>query len=147
MRMNKLDQHMLSYLRSDEAPWPVLVGLLGNFRLFQLEQPMTIYHGGKIEALLGYLGLQHGRRVPRENILNLLWPTGEPAQARRSLNTLISNLHKLLGPALHGAAPVVHEEGYYRLNTEAGVGVDIDCFDALVSEGDEHIRAADHDAG
>jgi DNA-binding SARP family transcriptional activator len=58
---------------------------------------------------------------------------------------LISNLHKLLGPALGGAAPVVHEEGYYRLNNEVGIAVDIDCFDALISQGDQYRRAGDHD--
>src|SRR5690349_14796483 len=144
MSMKKFDRPMCS--GGEDGPQPVLIGLLGNFRLFERGQPMTSYSGGKIEALLGYLGLQHGRRVPREKLLSLLWPDNEPSQARRSLNTLISNLHKLLGPALGGAAPVVYEEGYYRLNSEAGVSVDIDCFNALVNQGDQHRRAGDHDA-
>jgi len=147
MTMKEFVPHIHSDLQNDNAPWPVLIGLLGNFRLFQAGQPMAIYSGGKIEALLSYLGLQHGRRVVRDTLLSLIWPTTKPEQARRSLNTLISNLNKLLGPALHGAAPVVHEEGYYRLNTEAGVAVDIDCFDAFVREGDQRTRAGDDEAG
>ena len=120
--MKKFDGAM--YSGGDDAPSRVLIGLLGDFRLFERGQPMASYSGGKIEALLGYLGLQSERRVPREKLLSLLWPDNDPSQARRSLNTLISNLHKLLGPALEGATPVVHEEGYYRLNHEAGVAVE-----------------------
>jgi len=144
MKMSRLDQRMRSFLESDSAPWPVLICLLGNFRLLQAGEAVAIYSGGKSEALLGYLGFHYGRRVPRDQLLTLLWPTSESIRAKRSLNNLIYSLHKLLGDALDGAMPVLHEEGYYRLNIEAGVGVDIACFDALASAGAQHARAGDH---
>jgi DNA-binding SARP family transcriptional activator len=37
----------------------------------------------------------------------------------------------------------VCEDGYYRLNTEAGVRVDMACFDRLADTGDEQARAGD----
>jgi DNA-binding SARP family transcriptional activator len=63
-------------------------------------------------------------------LVNLLWPASDSTQATQSLNSLVYSLHKLIGDALSGAPPVLHEDGYYRLNMEAGVGVDVACFDA-----------------
>ncbi len=141
--MSQLDQRMRSFLDNDTIPWAVLICLLGNFRLQQARQSVPMHNGGKSELLLAYLGLHYGRRVPRDQLINLLWPTTPSEQARRSLNNLIYSLHKLLGDALGGAMPVLHEDGYYRLNIDAGVGVDIACFDALVNGGNQHTRAGD----
>jgi DNA-binding SARP family transcriptional activator len=126
-----------------EAPWPVMVCLLGNFRLLMDGQLIPSHPGGKSEGLLSQLALQVGRRMPRERLVQTLWPTRDTALGLRSLNTLVYNLHKLLGPALKGAAPVLHEDGYYRLNTEAGVAVDVMIFDRLLADGDQHLHAGD----
>ena len=144
--MGQYDQRMLAFQDIDPASWPVLICLLGNFRLLQAGQAIGVYNGGKGEALLCALGLHAGHRVPRDQLLSLLWPSAEPALAKRSLNNLIYSLHKLLGDVLGGAQPVIHEDGYYRLNREAGVGVDIACFDALVSAGDRQSGAGDRAA-
>jgi len=117
--------------------------LLGNFRLLVAEELIPIHPGGKSEALLSLLALQYGRRMPRERLVQTLWPMRDLALGLRSLNTLVYNLHKLLGPALNGAAPVLHEEGYYRLNSEAGIGIDVTHFDRFVADGDRHMRDGD----
>jgi len=143
MLMTFLEQHMRSDSSADESPWPILICLLGNFRLLHTGHPVAIHCGGKTETLLGRLGLQSGRRVPRAVLVNLLWPASDSAQATQSLNSLVYSLHKLIGDALGGGAPVLHEEGYYRLNVEAGVGVDIACFDAWANTGDQQVRAGD----
>jgi len=127
----------------DDAPCPVMLCLLGNFRLLVDGKFIPIHPGGKSEALLSLLALQSGRRMPRERLVQTLWPASDPALGLRSLNTLVYNLHKLLGPALNGAAPVLYEEGYYRLNIEAGIGVDVTNFDRLVADGDQRIHAGD----
>lgn len=129
---------------SGTAPlWPVMLCLLGNFRLLVAGELIPIHPGGKSEALLSLLALQAGRRVPRERLVLTLWPTRDPALGLRSLNTLVYNMHKLLGPALNGAAPVLHEEGYYRLNSETGIGVDVTRFDRFVDDGDRNMRDGD----
>jgi DNA-binding SARP family transcriptional activator len=74
---------------------------------------------------------------------DLLWPASDSAQAIQSLNSLVYSLHKLLGDALGGAAPVLHEDGHYRLNAEVGVRVDVACFDAWANTGDQQVRAGD----
>lgn len=128
---------------SDAASWPIRICLLGNFRLLVAGELVPIRAGGKSEALLSLLALQSGRRVAREQLVQALWPESEPALGLRSLNTLVYRLHKLIGPPLQGTAPILHEDGYYRLNVEAGIGVDVTCFDLLVAEGDRQVRAGD----
>jgi DNA-binding SARP family transcriptional activator len=118
-----------------------MICMLGNFRLLQVGEPVSIRAGSKSEALLVHLALQYGRRVARERLIQTIWPASDPALGRNSLNNLLHHLHKLLGGALQGAAPVLYEDGYYRLNMEAGIGIDVVCFDSLVETGDRQSRA------
>jgi DNA-binding SARP family transcriptional activator len=101
--------------------------------------------GGKGEILLCALALRGARGVPQETLLATLWPEGATTLAGQSLSSLVYSLHRLLGDEL-GAAPVVHADGCYRLNAEAGVAVDVDRFVALASAGDRHARAGHHEA-
>ena len=120
-----------------------MICLLGNFRLLHTGDPVAIPCGGKIEILLGRLGTQFDHRVPRTVLLDLLWPASDSALAHQSLNSLIYSLHKLIGDALGGAAVILHEDGYYRLNTEAGVSVDVARFDAWANTGDQQVHAGE----
>ena len=143
LRMNEHNQFRLAGLCSDNTPLPVMICLLGNFRLLVAGEPISSGTSGKREMFLSLLALRSGRRVSREQLVQVLWPASEPTLARNSLHNLIYHLHKLLSSALGGAAPVLHEDGDYWLNTEAGVGVDVACFDYLVEEGDRQIQVGD----
>jgi DNA-binding SARP family transcriptional activator len=120
--------------------WPILVCLLGSFRVMKFGQPVAI-HGFKVELLLRLLGLQHQYAVSRELILERLWPGHDPGLAGKSLNSLLYCLRKSLIVDGRNNAPVLHEDGYYRLNKEAGVGIDIAYFDELVKTGDQYVHA------
>jgi DNA-binding SARP family transcriptional activator len=126
---------------SDDPSWPVMLCLLGNFRLLVAGELIPIHPGSKSEALLSLLALHAGRRVAREHLIQTLWPESDPVLARTSLRVLVHHLHKLLGSALQGATPVLHEDGYYRLNLAAGIGVDVISFDRLVETGDQQLHA------
>jgi DNA-binding SARP family transcriptional activator len=139
--MNEHHQIDPAYWGSDGTTNPIMICLLGNFRLLNKDQLVPIRAGGKSEALLAYLGMQHGRRVPRERLVQVLWPDNDLTLSLNSLNNLVYHLTKLLGPALQDASPVLHQEGYYQLNIEAGIEVDVACFDALVKAGDRYSQA------
>ena len=139
----KYDHPQHGHSSGSDRLWPVMLCLLGNFRLLVGGELIPMHPGGKSEALLSLLALQAGRRLPRERLVQALWPTRDPALGLHSLNTLVYNMHKLLGPALNAAAPVLHEEGYYRLNSEAGIGVDVTRFDQFVDDGDRYMRDGD----
>ncbi|MCL4266849.1 MAG: hypothetical protein KJ069_26955 [Anaerolineae bacterium] len=122
--------------------WPILICLLGEFRVLKGGRPMPL-PGGKAEILLRHLGLQHDQPVPRDLLLEVVWPGHAPDLAGQSLNSLTHSLRKLLSDQIGGDTPVLHEDGYYRLNQAAGVGVDVSCFETLVKSGDQHILAKD----
>jgi DNA-binding SARP family transcriptional activator len=125
---------------------PVWLGLLGAFRLLSNGQPVSVRAGGKTEALLAYLGSATRQGVPRDLLLRGLWPDSEVALASNALNNLVHALRRLLSEALGGAPPVLHSAGYYRLNQEAGVTVDVMLFKALAAESAWHARVGDGSA-
>lgn len=136
-----LGQGTSSYLSGEETSYPVLICLLGDFHLLKLGQTIRVESGGKAELLLCSLALRQGYLAPRDILLSTLWPITESSLACQSLNTLIHRLHKLLSDGIGGAAPVLYADGYYELNVEAGIGIDVAWFDALATEG---ARQASH---
>jgi DNA-binding SARP family transcriptional activator len=127
--------------RLDDGSWPpVLLCLLGGFQLFRNGQPVGVRSHGKSEALLALLGLAT-RGVPREQLLDSLWPDSEPGLSGQALNSLVHSLRGLLGGALGGASPIVRTAGRYHLNEAAGVATDVARFDSLVRRGEQHERA------
>jgi DNA-binding SARP family transcriptional activator len=114
----------------------VMICVLGNFRLFKSREPVRVQAGSKMESLLCKLILQRGRRVSRELLIESLWPQSDSTSASVSLNSLVYSVHRLLSDGRSGPPLIVHADGYYRLNRDAGVGVDSWSFDALVNDGD-----------
>jgi len=122
---------------------PVWLGLLGAFHLVSHGRAIPVRAGGKTEALLAHLGSATRHGVPRDVLLRGLWPDSEIALSSNALNNLVHALRRLLGEALGGAPPIVHSAGYYRLNQEAGVAVDVNLFKALAAQSASYTRAGD----
>ena len=141
----RVEQRVESTVEAGESP-PILICLLGSFRLLRTGQLLTIRPGGKREALLSRLALHARARISREILIDALWPDSEYALAVQSLNTLVYSLGKMLSQAIGGEAPVLHPQGSYQLNLEAGVNVDILSFDQLARAGDEHSRSGEAEA-
>jgi DNA-binding SARP family transcriptional activator len=121
----------------------IVVCLLGSFRVLKDGKPVPLRRGGKSERLLGALALDPRGGIERDELMGIVWPSSDEPLAAQSLNTLVYSLHRSLGEALFGRPPVVREAGRYRLNTEAGVGVDIAQFDSAAAAGDRAERAGD----
>lgn len=120
---------------------PVCLCLLGTFRLLRRGELVAVRSGGKTQALLACLGMATRQGVPRETLLRRLWPESEVSLASNALNSVVHALRRSLSGALEGASPVVHASGYYRLNQEAGVAVDVDHFRRLAAQSEWHARA------
>jgi DNA-binding SARP family transcriptional activator len=100
---------------------------------------LTVRPGGRTQSLLAALAL--GPRptgIARDDLVEMLWPRGEIALSLQALRTLVYSLHRSLGDALGGQGPVIHVDGRYRLNADAGVVVDVDRFDSVVDAA-EHL--------
>jgi DNA-binding SARP family transcriptional activator len=133
-------------LATTEIDLPILICLLGIFHVLKRGQPVRVGYGGKAEALLSALALHSDYCLSREGLLGLLWPNTSSELAVQSLNSLVYTLHKRLGDAIGGAAPVLHVDGYYQLNVEAGVGVDVARFDVLARMGDQQANGGSRSA-
>ncbi len=87
---------------------PILICFLDIFFLLKLGCPTRVFNGEKAEALLCLLAVQSRYFLARNALLNTLWSQTNPPLATQSLNNLVYSLHKLLGDAIGGRAPVVH---------------------------------------
>lgn len=125
---------------------PIRLCLLGGFRLLKSGRQVRVRPGSKTQVLLGHLGLHVRSGIPRDELVDRMWPSAAVELANQSLNTLVYSLHRLLGDAMAGHHPVLHESGIYRLNLEGGIAVDVLEFDAAVDCGDRHAGDGNGDA-
>jgi DNA-binding SARP family transcriptional activator len=125
------------------AAQPVLVCLFGGLTLFKYGAPVKWRGGARSEGLLLSLALCQTRGISRERLLAQVWPDADAALAVHSLHSLVHQLHRLLGDAIDGAAPVVHSGEIYRLNVEAGIATDTRSFEALAARGHRAWQAGD----
>lgn len=120
-----------------------MICLLGPFRILSLRPLASLPADGKTSGLLRVLALEPNHTVPRAVLLENLWPNVPPELARQSLNSLVYHLRRVMAGALNGQAPVLNGDGFYRLNTSAGVGVDIVQFEALIDGGHRALAYGD----
>lgn len=129
---------------SGAARVPIQICLFGGFRVLKHGLEVRLRSGGKAEAVLTMLAVRKGQAVAREALLDEVWPDADPQLASQSLNSLIYSLHRLLSDAIDGASVLVHQHGAYRLNTAAGISVDVDELLCCIAEG-ERLGAAGYD--
>ncbi len=126
---------------TDLAGWPVFICLLGSFRLLKSGRQLALRNAEKMCALLANLAIQDQFNVSRDHLLQALWPNTQAELAGHALNSLVYNLHKLLGNAIGDAKPILYYDGRYQLNVDVGIGVDIVYFDVLARDGNNKERA------
>lgn len=126
-----------------DPPDAMLVCLLGSFRVLRCGQQHDAFIAGKAMNLLAKLALHFETGVPRETLMELLWPEQESELAAASLHSLIYSLHRRLHGMRRDVATIIYANGTYALNAAAGVSTDIARFDALVSTGNR-LAAAQH---
>ncbi len=95
--------------RISARPGPLLrVSALGGFQVLRGGQPIpesAWQQRRKTRLLLLYLLANSARRVPRDELLEALWPDLPPESAGLALNTTFSDLRKLLEPYLGKGMP------------------------------------------
>lgn len=69
---------------------PILVCLLGGLRLLKLGCAVPVRPGGKTEGLLLHLGIRQGGSLPRDALLERLWPNSKVVLAAQALSSLMN---------------------------------------------------------
>jgi DNA-binding SARP family transcriptional activator len=106
--------------------------LFGGLRVFVDEHLMIGPHTPRLKAkaLLAYLYLKRGRYVPRDELLEALWPEADNARSGRLKQTVLV-LRQLIAPArVRGDAPkyVLQRGGAYYFNAHADYTSDFEEF-------------------
>jgi DNA-binding SARP family transcriptional activator len=146
MSSSDVTQHSHDIAAGGMTARPVMICLLGSFRVLKHGESVPVRSGGKTEGLLASLAAQPRLSVARETLICDLWPESDLTLAGQSLNSLVYSLHKQFGVALGGQSPILFADGRYRLNREAGITVDVDEFDRLVRAGERARRAGQSEA-
>jgi ATP/maltotriose-dependent transcriptional regulator MalT/DNA-binding SARP family transcriptional activator len=128
---------ILMALGREERP-PLLVQTLGGFRVFRDGEPIT--HGAwrskKARDLLKILVARRGRPVPRDELIELLWPEEDPDRTPNRLSVALSTLRSVLDPARRFGQDhfIAATDGAVRLSLETAE-IDLEAFLAEAGQG------------
>ena len=129
----------LSYLENLPPP-PLEVRLLGNFSVRQggVRIPDEDWHRPIVRRLFVYFVLHRGQVLPRDQILDDLWPDSDPASAVATFNTVQSRLRHILDPYLRVKKPCryfVVEGNNYLFDPDQRTHTDLERFQDAVHQG------------
>lgn len=110
------------------------IRLLGPFEVFLDGRPLTNsdWHSQQTRTICKILLTRRGQIVTSDQIIELLWPTDDPASARRRLHVRISQLRRALGS---GKSRLQTVEGGYLFQPDETCWLDLDEFQTQILEG------------
>ena len=104
------------------------------------------FPGRQGRILFGYLAVQHGRSVPRDELAELLWGEDLPATWETALRVLTTKLRALLEECgIDGSSMLRSAFGCYQLNLPADAWIDVDAASSAVERGEAALAAEDLD--
>ena len=127
----------------------VRIQMMGGYLIYidekRVENPVGKSRKGA--ALMSFLILHRGERVPNQRLLRALWPDNTASNPENALKTLISRMRTLLNQMAEGlGACIVSDRGAYHWESLPRVKCDLlelmDLFDAIAETRDEGARKA-----
>ncbi len=100
----------------------------GTFALYRAGTRLPLGHDKPAIALCRYLVAHAGQMVPREELLELLWPEADPPRAVHRLHVAISSLRRVLDPARATESLIQLGDDSYTIAAD-GVVTDCDLFE------------------
>jgi len=117
------------------APLPLRANCLGSFEVRMGWKKVDSWHSLKAKSLLKYLVARGGRPVPKDVLMEALWPECDSQAANNNLKTAVHALRQILNPngkesnGKEGFFYVLFLEGNYMINPQAELWVDVDEFE------------------
>ncbi|MEQ1935259.1 MAG: BTAD domain-containing putative transcriptional regulator, partial [Fimbriimonadaceae bacterium] len=109
------------------------IELLGGLRVIQGDSITERFQTQKTATLLAYLALHRGKKFPREQVAELLWPDAELTTIRNRLNQAVSSLRRQLHPpGTNQDHLIVADYSSIALRTEAFT-TDLQAYDQLLT--------------
>lgn len=134
--------------RGEESASPVNGGeqgfldirCFGDFCVYRNGQLLPPQAFARRQALtvLKVLHVNLGRKVPKELLIEALWPGLEPEKGAERLHVVIHALRRALEPGSRGGGRFVLSDGdHYYWNTQAPCRIDIEDFRSGIRKGEE----------
>lgn len=123
--------------------------MLSSFRVLLDGAELTSRLGGKARALLKILAANRDRILPRDVLMEMVWPDADPATSAVSLKVAAHNLRSVLEPEKLPGAPgrlVLFRDGTYSLTRDATVWIDVEALSTLWRSATRAERARDNAA-
>lgn len=114
---------------------PLQVRCLGTLDIRLGWNKVDSWRSKKAKALFKYLIAQRGRPVPKDVLMETLWPEGDPQAANNNLKAAVHALRQTLDPSgrnsdgKESTQYILFLDGNYMLNTEAEIWVDVEEFE------------------
>jgi DNA-binding SARP family transcriptional activator len=121
--------------RPQPVPTIFSVTCLGAFRLFHNEQPVGGWNGQKGLLILKYLIARHDQPVPKEQLMDVLWPDADPDAARRNLHQAVYSLRQTLKQCCPELQLICFQHERYSLNPDLPIWFDFLEFERHAEEG------------
>jgi LuxR family maltose regulon positive regulatory protein len=126
---------------------PLRIETLGTFRLFRGDSPMeeNQWDRSQPKKLLKTILSYGGERIPKEIIIDELWPEESPRVAERNFKTTLQRLRKSLEPVIHkdfGSSYIHLHDNIVSLDAEL-CHVDADRFLSLLKIAEEKQKKGD----
>ncbi len=107
--------------------------MLSSFRVVLDGQPLDNGLGGKAKALLKILAASRQRSIPKEALIEMLWPGTDPRTGSNSLKVAAHNLRNSLEPDRMIGNPgtyIAANDGSYSLHPAANIWIDVEAFES-----------------
>lgn len=113
---------------------PLEINLLGGFHVNVGSQrlPDSVWRLSKSRNLLKLLALAPGHRLPRDRVLDLLWPDLAPDAAANNLYQALHVLRRALRSE-RGAVEVRSRQGLLMLQPDGPLTIDVETFEAAAA--------------
>lgn len=142
---------MTSAATSDKAetgPPPLSIYAFGKFRMFSGGREIgdENWKTRKSKYLFAYLACHGERDVLDEKLMDLFWPDHDPEKARQNLYSALSHVRKALESFLPDYEKVItSHKGFYRVNAQVPLVVDVREFDRYYEAATKAARAGNVD--
>jgi DNA-binding SARP family transcriptional activator len=122
------------------------VRLLGPFEVVVAGQPVPLRSSGKPVAVLKYMAAMGDQAIPRDAMLDALWPGVPAAAAGSRLRAAMHGLRRMFAEGTSGSIEVLgYEFGRYRLFPGGPFETDASRFESAWERGRRHDRAGEVD--
>ena len=143
-QVRQVAEHALSSLVYRPA-YTLHIRTLGSFTLWRGDEEVRDrdWRSSKARQLFQFLLTERGRTVPRERLLDALWPDLDAEAAANNLRVTLNRTSKAIEPDRPDGAPssyILQQGDTFCFNTDSNYQLDAATFTAAVTEGQQADR-------